>query len=156
MLNTEQKALNINLNKRIYGTFAEIGAGQEVARYFFKVGAAAGTVAKTMSAYDMAVSDSIYGREKSGRYVCEERLEKMLKREFALLEERLRENNPETCFFAFANTVAASSFKTKNPGHGWMGVRFQDGPEGPPSDVILHVRLLDNQNYLQQFGRLQI
>ena len=150
MLNTEQKALNINLNSDIYGTFAEIGAGQEVARYFFKVGGAAGTIAKTMSAYDMAVSDSIYGRGKSGRYVCEDRLEKMLNREFSLLEERLRETRPSAQFFAFANTVAASSFKTKSPGHGWMGVRFQSAPDKPPSDVILHVRLLDNQNYLQQ------
>ena len=150
MINTEQKALSINLNNDIYGTFAEIGAGQEVARYFFKVGGAAGTVAKTMSAYDMAVSDSIYGRGESGRYVCEERLQRMLNREFSLLENRLRQDRPSTQFFAFANTVAASSFKTKSTGHGWLGVRFQSKPNEPPSDVILHVQLLDNQNYLQQ------
>ena len=150
MINTEQKALSINLNNDIYGTFAEIGAGQEVARYFFKVGGAAGTVAKTMSAYDMAVSDSIYGRGESGRYVCEERLQRMLNREFSLLENRLRQDRPSAQFFAFANTVAASSFKTKSTGHGWLGVRFQSKPNEPPSDVILHVQLLDNQNYLQQ------
>ena len=122
---TEQKALEINLDNSIYGTFAEIGAGQEVARYFFQVGAAAGTIAKTMSAYDKVVSDKIYGPEPKGRYVCESRLYKMLDHEYDLMVDRLRESRPDNCFFAFANTVAAINYQKTIKGDGWLGIRFQ-------------------------------
>jgi len=151
-LETEQKALEINLDERIYGAFAEIGAGQEVARYFFQVGAAAGTIAKTMSAYDKTVSDVIYGAEAKGkgRYVCESRLYRMLDHEFALMENRLREERPEQLFFAFANTVSAINYQKTNKGDGWLGLRFQLDPQSPPNDLVLHVRLLDNDNRLQQ------
>ena len=125
ILKAEQKALNINLNKKIYGTFAEIGAGQEVARNFFQAGAAVGTIAKTMSAYDKTYSDSIYGPEESGRYVCESRLYKMLDHEYGLMEERLTEVRPDSSFFVFADTVAAINYKRTIKGHGWLGVRFQ-------------------------------
>lgn len=148
---TKQKALNINLDDTVYGTFAEIGAGQEVARYFFQVGGASGTIAKTMSAYDMVFSDAIYGKEPSGRYVCESRLNKMLQREFSLLIKRLEgKRSLKTKFFAFANTVAASGHLNNKEGHGWIGVRFQHGPKEPCSDVIIHIRLLDKRNLLQQ------
>jgi hypothetical protein len=147
---TEQKALEINLDDRIYGAFAEIGAGQEVARYFFQVGAAAGTIAKTMSAYDKNVSDDIYGPEAKGRYVCESRLYKMLEHEYSLLEKRLRHLRPEQNFFAFADTVTAINYAKTNKGGGWLGLRFQTSPDSPASDVVLHVRLLDNDNRLQQ------
>ena len=111
LLETDQKALEINLDNTIYGTFAEIGAGQEVARYFFQVGAAAGTIAKTMSAYDKTYSDEIYGPEPSGRYVCESRLYKMLDHEYDLMDRRLRNERPECNFFVFADTVAAINFQ---------------------------------------------
>jgi hypothetical protein len=111
VLDTDQKALEINLNEPIYGTFAEIGAGQEVARIFFKVGAAAGTIAKTMSAYDKTFSDKIYGQEKSGRYVCETRLYKMLDHEYHLLHSRLRQERPTNLFFVFADTIAALNYQ---------------------------------------------
>ena len=111
ILKHEQKALNINLNKQIYGTFAEIGAGQEVARNFFQAGAAVGTIAKTMSAYDKTYSDSIYGPEESGRYVCESRLYKMLNHEYSLMEERLTDVRPDSSFFVFADTVAAINYR---------------------------------------------
>lgn len=150
ILKAEQKALNINLNKKIYGTFAEIGAGQEVARNFFQAGAAAGTIAKTMSAYDKTYSDNIYGEEKSGRYVCGSRLYKMLDHEYGLLEERLSEERPETTFFAFADTVAAINYKRTIKGNGWMGVRFQLRPDGPTNDLVLHVKMKDQNNHLQQ------
>src|SRR5680860_758727 len=104
-IDTDQKAPEINLNTKIYGTFAEIGAGQEVARYFFKVGAAAGTIVKTMSAYDKVFSDNIYGEETSGRYVCESRLYKMLDHEYDLLQDRLKEDRGSKTFFAFADTI---------------------------------------------------
>lgn len=149
-LETDQKALEINLDPNIYGAFAEIGAGQEVARYFFQVGAAAGTIAKTMSAYDKTVSDEIYGPEHKGRYVCESRLYKMLDHEFSLLEERLRPIRPEQNFFAFADTVTAINYQKTNKGNGWLGLRFQLTPGGPPNDVVLHVRMLDSDNQLQQ------
>jgi hypothetical protein len=151
-LETEQKALEINLDERIYGAFAEIGAGQEVARYFFQVGAAAGTIAKTMSAYDKTVSDEIYGSEPKGkgRYVCESRLYRMLDHEYALMENRLRQERPKQNFFAFANTVSAINFQKTNKGDGWLGLRFQLDPQRAPNDVVLHVRLLDNDNRLQQ------
>lgn len=150
ILKAEQKALNINLNKSIYGTFAEIGAGQEVARNFFQAGAAAGTIAKTMSAYDKTYSDAIYGAEESGRYVCESRLYKMLDHECSLLDERLEEERPDTKFFAFADTVAAINYKRTIKGNGWMGVRFQLSPDGDYNDLVLHVKMLDQNNHLQQ------
>lgn len=150
LLETEQKALEINLDSSIYGTFAEIGAGQEVARYFFQVGAAAGTIAKTMSAYDKTYSDEIYGPEPSGRYVCESRLYKMLDHEFNLMDKRLRNERPETNFFVFADTVAAINFQRTIKGNGWLGIRFQLQPGGKTNDLVLHVRMLDNDNHLQQ------
>lgn len=152
ILETEQKALEINLDEPIYGCFAEIGAGQEVARHFFQVGAAAGTIAKSMSAYDKVVSDEIYGSETKGlgRYVCEARLYTMLDHEYDLMEERLREPRPEHTFFAFADTVAAINYQKTIKGDGWLGLRFQLSPGEKPNDLIIHVRLLDNDNRLQQ------
>lgn len=144
----EQKALAINLDKLKYGTIVEIGAGQETARLFFGAGAAAGTIAKTMSAYDMSVSDEIYG--KVGRYVSRERLEQMLGREFDLLLDRLSDvRPPETTYFAYAATVTAKSYKSDNECHGWVGMRAQLAPGSEPCDVILHVRMLDDANRLQ-------
>ena len=150
LLETEQKALEINLDPDIYGTFAEIGAGQEVARHFFQVGAAAGTIAKTMSAYDKTYSDKIYGEEASGRYVCEARLYKMLDHEYGLMESRLGNERHGTNFFAFADTVAAINYTRTIKGNGWLGIRFQLQPGGAPNDLVLHVRMLDNDNQLQQ------
>lgn len=147
-ISTQQKALEINLDESKYGTFVEIGAGQEVARQFFSAGAAAGTVAKTMSAYDMTISDEIYG--KASAYVGRERVEQMLSREFDLLMERLSDTKPKTTeFFAYAATVTARSFKQRNECHGWIGVRLQLYPGAPPSEVILHVRMLDDDNQSQ-------
>jgi len=149
LLTTNRKALTINLDEQKYGTFAEIGAGQEVARVFFQAGGAAGTVAKSMSAYDMTFSDSIYG--KAPRYVSRERLVTMLDHEFDLLRERLAESRGDrTAFFVFADTVAAKSFKGNNECHGWMGIRFQPEPGAEPSDIIIHVRMWDRDNLLQQ------
>jgi len=146
---THQKALAINLDPGIYGTVAEIGAGQEVARWFFQVGGAAGSIAKTMSAYDMQVSDQIYG--KSGRYVSRERVEAMLEKEYRLLCERLGDAlESHTRFFAFADTVAARNFTGTNDCHGWIGLRFQTVPGGEPNDIILHVNMLDRTNLRQQ------
>lgn len=152
ILETEQKALEINLDERVYGAFAEIGAGQEVARHFFQAGAAAGTIAKSMSAYDKVVSDEIYGMEEpgKGRYVCESRLYKMLAHEYALMEGRLRTLRPEQCFFAFADTVAAINYQKTIKGDGWLGLRFQLQPGAATNDLVLHVRLLDQDNRLQQ------
>ena len=150
-LPTSQKALQINLDECKYGTFVEIGAGQEVARQFFQAGAAAGTVAKTMSAYDMQVSDAIYGETASGRYVSRERLETMLGREFDLLVERLESSRPKnTTFFSFAATVAARSYSGKGECHGWLGVRLQLYPRAPASEIVLHVRMLDKEARSQQ------
>jgi len=146
---TWQKALDINLDPRIYGALAEIGAGQEVARWFFRVGGAAGTIAKTMSAYDMTVSDQIYG--KAGRYVSRARLLAMLDHEYGLMLERLgSDRGDRTCFFAFADTVAARTFQGSSPCRGWIGLRFQVAPGEPPSDVLLHVVPLDDTNAAQQ------
>jgi hypothetical protein len=146
---TDEKALRINLDAARYGTFAEVGAGQEVARRFFRVGGAAGTIAKTMSAYDMTFSDAIYG--PANRYVSRLRLQKMLDHEYDLLIERLdRKFGAEKTFFVFADTVAARSFKERNESHGWLGVRFQSQPHGQPSQIIIHVRLLDEANIDQQ------
>jgi hypothetical protein len=148
-LTTNQKALKINLDPVFYGTFAEIGAGQEVARWFFKVGGAAGTISKSISAYDMTVSDAIYGHSK--RYVSRERLQGMLDHEHALNIERLKAARGDTtAFFAFANTVAARNYQGTNECHGWMGVKFQTQPRDDDSQIILHVRMLDRVNDLQQ------
>jgi len=150
-LSLKHKVLKINLGKRFYGTFAEIGAGQEVARHFFQAGGASGAIAKTISAYDMTFSDHIYGKEMSGRYVCESRLDKMLDKEFQLLQERLGDTRgKDHQFFVFANTVATLNFKRSNEAHGWLGVKFQDAPGSEVSEVVIHVRMLDPQNILQQ------
>ncbi len=149
-LETEQKALEINLDPHIYGTFSEIGAGQEVARHFFQVGAAAGTIAKTMSAYDKVYSDKIYGPEPSGRYVCESRLYKMLDHEYELMTTRLQNERPDTNFFVFADTVAAVNYSRTIRGDGWLGLRFQLSPDGEPNELVVHVRMHDNDNRLQQ------
>ncbi|HEY0712539.1 MAG TPA: TonB-dependent receptor [Polyangia bacterium] len=139
----------MNLDARRYGTFAEIGAGQEVVRWFFRAGGAAGTIAKSMSAYDMTVSDAIYG--KAERYVCRPRLEAMLAHEYELNLSRLGESRGSTtAFFAFADTVAARGYRSTSDCHGWMGVRFQSRPRDQESQIILHVRMLDSENALQQ------
>jgi hypothetical protein len=146
---TARKALQINLDADKYGTFAEIGAGQEVARWFFHVGGAAGTVAKTISAYDMAVSDAIYGPTE--RYVSRQRLQAMLQYEFDLLLQRLNPARGDKCnFFVFANTVATRSFTRQEEGSGWLGIRFQTQPREAPSEIIIHVRMLDKENARQQ------
>lgn len=146
---THNKALKVNLDPRWYGTFAEIGAGQEVVRWFFRVGGAAGTIAKSISAYDMKVSDAIYGR--SERYVSKGRLQAMLDRELDLNIERLGSvRGDSTAFFAFADTVVARSFKGGNECHGWMGIKFQSRPRDEPSQILMHVRMLDAEASLQQ------
>lgn len=143
-LSTSFKALKINNDESRYGSFAEIGAGQEVARHFFQAGHASGTIAKSMSAYDMTFSDAIYGKEESGRYVCESRLEKMLNKEFEHVNERLTETRGKnSSFFSFANTVAT------NRGHGWIGVKYQLTPLSPAHTIVLHVKMLDHTR-LQQ------
>ncbi|WP_421879626.1 TonB-dependent receptor [Marinoscillum sp.] len=147
-LTTKEKALSLNLDDKIYGTIAEIGGGQEVADYFFKAGAASGTIAKTMSAYDMTFSDAIYG--KSVRYVCEDKLMKMLDREYSLLAQRLTNRAKRSHFFAFANTVETLNFKRTNQGHGWIGLRFQKHPNSDPNDCVIHVILKDNDPLWQQ------
>src|ERR1044072_7155005 len=148
-LGTDKKAFQINPAAKKYGTCAEIGAGQEVARRFFHVGGAAGTVAKTMSAYDMTFSDAIYGT--ADRYVSRNRLQTMLDHEYNLLIERLNEKfGNERAFFVFADTVAARSFKQHNESHGWLGVRFQEQSRGEPSQIIIHIRMLDESNVDQQ------
>ncbi|MEM6766402.1 MAG: TonB-dependent receptor [Bacteroidota bacterium] len=147
-LSTKEKALQINLDGKVYGSFAEIGAGQEVAAQFFKAGGASGLIAKTMSAYDMAFSDAIYGKTK--RYVSRERLMTMINKEYVLLPERLPQRKDGTCFFAMANTVETLNFKRTNQGHGWIGVRFQKIPNGAPNDCILHVILKDDTALEQQ------
>jgi hypothetical protein len=148
-LSPAQKALRINIDGTRYGTFAEIGAGQEVGRFFFRAGGAAGTVAKTISAYDMAVSDAIYGPTE--RYVSRQRLQGMLQYEYDLLLERLNETRGDKShFFAFANTVATRSFSRQEEGHGWLGIRFQAQLRQQPSDIIIHVRLLEKEPFRQQ------
>ena len=147
-LDTQQKALRLNLDRSKYGTLAEIGAGQEVARWFFLAGQAAGTIAKTISAYDMAVSDAIYGH--SHRYVCRERLIAMLEHEYALLLERLSATRgANTCFFAFADTVATRG-PGRESGDGWLGVRFQHDPAAEPSEIVVHVAMLDRARVHEQ------
>jgi hypothetical protein len=148
-LQVEKKAFQINMDPHIYGAFAEIGAGQDVARRFFAVGGAAGTVAKTISAYDMTFSDAIYGA--CGRYVSRARLDSMLTHEYKLLIERLDEKvGGARTFFAFADTVAARSFRRHAESQGWMGVRFQKQPRTEPNEIIIHVRMLDPRNLQQQ------
>ena len=147
----EAKALRINLNEYIYGTFAEIGAGQEVVRHFFRAGSSSGTIAKTMSAYDKNFSDNIYGGENDKRYVTEARLNKMLDHEMELLENRLpRDQYPDKMFFTYANTVATIDFAKKFKGHGWMGIRFQTNPKENYSEITLHVRFHQSEARLQQ------
>ena len=141
ILSTKDKALRINLNENIYGTFSEIGAGQEVARHFFRAGGASGTIAKTMSAYDKGFSDAIYGIENDLRYVTQSRLTKMLNHEINLLESRVdRAIHTEKMFFSFANTVATIDFAKKYKGHGWMGIKFQTESKTKYSEIKLHVR----------------
>jgi len=148
-MDTHQKALQVNLDVSLYGTFAEIGAGQEVARWFFRVGGAAGTIAKAMSAYDMAFSDAIYGA--SERYVSKQRINAMLDHEFRLLIERLdAKRGDSTRFFVFADSVAAKSYTRKDEAHGWLGIRFQTAPRAEPSQIIMHVRLHDRENVQEQ------
>jgi hypothetical protein len=149
VLDTHRKALAINLAHDRYGTFAEIGAGQEVARWFFHVGGASGTIAKSMSAYDMAVSDAVYGHTE--RYVSRERLQSMLDYEHDLNVQRLSATRGDsTAFFVFADTVAAKGFRNTKECHGWMGLRFQSHPRDAESQIVLHVRMLDRETSLQQ------
>jgi len=148
-IDPHQKALAVNLDQRRYGTFAEIGAGQEVVRWFFRAGGAAGTIAKSISAYDMTVSDAIYGRGE--RYVCRERLERMLEYEHGLNLERLRERRGNTtAFFVFADTVKARGFSGSSECHGWLGVRFQSHPRDADSQILIHVNMLDREKEAQQ------
>ena len=145
---TEEKALKINLTKDIYGCFAEIGAGQEVAANFFKAGGSSGTIAFTQSAYDMKVSDSLYG--ETLRYVCEERLETMLDTEYKNIAETLPGKHTESRFFAFCNTVESLNYHKTNQGQGWVGIRFQLHLNGPVNDIILHINMHDNSHKGQQ------
>ncbi|HLB45121.1 MAG TPA: hypothetical protein VJK49_06995 [Candidatus Limnocylindrales bacterium] len=148
-IDTHFKALQVNLDPVKYGTFAEIGAGQEVARWFFRVGGAAGTIAKAMSAYDMTFSDAIYG--PCDRYVSRRRLQTMLEHEYGLLVERLQaQRGTRTKFFVFADTIATRSYSRQDDGHGWLGMRFQAEPLAPPSDITIHVRLTDGETEQQQ------
>ncbi len=143
------KALRINLNEHIYGTFAEIGAGQEVVRWFFQAGGAAGTVSKSISAYDMQVSDELYGT--CSRYVCRERLEAMLDKEQTLNQDVLGlHRGKDSCFFTFADTVSARNYTGTNECHGWLGIRFQSRAQSPDSTIVIHVRMLDSDNAAQQ------
>ncbi|MDO5607517.1 MAG: TonB-dependent receptor [Capnocytophaga sp.] len=145
------KALRINLNENIYGTFAEIGAGQETVRHFFRAGAASGTIAKAMSAYDKEFSDAVYGVEPDGRYVTESRLKKMLDYEIKLIESRLtRENHPNKLFFSYANTVATIDFSKRYKGHGWVGLRFQTEPQGAYNEIVIHIRFHQTEARAQQ------
>lgn len=148
-LSTLEKALDLNLDSSRYGTFAEIGAGQEVVRWFFQAGGAAGTISKSISAYDMQVSDAIYG--KCQRYVCRDRLEAMLDYEQSLNRERLSgSRGEETSFFTFADTVSARNYLGTNECHAWMGIRFQAAPHADDNTIIIHARMLDDSNAAQQ------
>ena len=148
---TKDKALRINLNDNIYGTFAEIGAGQETVRHFFRAGGSSGTIAKAMSAYDKDFSDAIYGIEEDGRYVTESRLKKMLEHEVNLIEKRLdRTKHPNKMFFSYANTVATIDFSKRYKGHGWVGLKFQIEPDEPYNEIILHIRFKENDARIQQ------
>jgi hypothetical protein len=148
---TKDKALRINLNENIYGTFAEIGAGQETVRHFFRAGGSSGTIAKAMSAYDKDFSDAIYGVETDNRYVTQERLKKMLSYETKLIETRLkRDKHPSKIFFSYANTVATIDFAKKFKGHGWVGIRYQIEPDEDYNEIILHFRFKETDSRLQQ------
>ena len=148
---TKDKALRINLNENIYGTFAEIGAGQETVRHFFRAGGSSGTIAKAMSAYDKDFSDAIYGNEDDGRYVTESRLKKMLNHEVRLIEERLkRDKHPNKMFFSYANTVATIDFAKQFKGHGWVGIKYQVEPDEDYNEITLHIRFKENDARLQQ------
>ncbi|MBI1185149.1 TonB-dependent receptor [bacterium] len=155
-LTLKEKALSINLDSKIYGSFSEIGAGQEVAANFFQAGGASGTIAHSTSAYDMKISDSLYGEAR--RYVCEDRLVTMLHTEFKQLNEKLPHRADDSKFFSFADTVETINYHKSNQGHGWMGIRFQLRPHGPVNDVVLHVKMHDNVALLQQkaLGRLGV
>ena len=147
----KDKALRINLNENIYGTFAEIGAGQETVRHFFRSGGSSGTIAKAMSAYDKDFSDAVYGVENDGRYVTEERLKKMLTLEGQIIEERLsREKHPTKLFFSYANTVATIDFAKQFKAHGWVGIRYQIEPDEAYNEIILHIRFKETDARLQQ------
>ncbi len=147
----KQKALRINLNEHIYGTFVEIGAGQETVRNFFRAGGASGTICKTMSAYDKDFSDAIYGHDKGGRYVTETRLKRMLEFEMELIEDRIsRIKHPDKMFFVYANTVATIDFAKRYKGHGWVGIKYQIEPYQEYSEIILHIRFKENDARLQQ------
>lgn len=158
-LTIKNKALRVNLNESIYGTFAEIGAGQETVRNFFRAGGASGTIAKTLSAYDKEFSDAIYGLEPEGRYVTEARLKSMLSTETRLIEERLkRDKHPDKLFFSYANTVATIDFAKRYKGHGWLGIRFQAHPKQEYSDILLHIQFHQNSAVHQQItlGKLGV
>jgi len=147
----KDKALRINLNEHIYGTFAEIGAGQETVRHFFRSGGSSGTIAKAMSAYDKDFSDAIYGIEEDGRYVTESRLKKMLTHEVELIERRLdRSKHPNKMFFSYANTVATIDFAKQFKGHGWVGIKYQIEPDEDYNEIILHIRFKETDARLQQ------
>lgn len=147
----ENKALRINLNEHIYGTFAEIGAGQETVRNFFRVGYASGTIAKTMSAYDKDFSNAIYGIGKDARYVTEVRLRAMLSYETNLIEQRIkREKYPNKIFFSYANTVTTIDFAKKYKGHGWVGIRFQTKVDEDYNEILIHLQFHENSAGLQQ------
>jgi hypothetical protein len=151
VLPSKAKALKLNLNKYIYGTFAEIGAGQETVRHFFRAGGASGTIAKAMSAYDKEFSDAVYGIEEEGRYVTEERLKRMLAYEIELCEDRLhRKHHPGKMFFSYANTVTTIDFAKKFKGHGWVGIKFQLDPLEDYNEIILHIRFKETDAKLQQ------
>ena len=151
ILTAAQKALRINLDNTIYGTFAEIGAGQETVRHFFRAGGASGTIAKAMSAYDKDFSDDIYGIEKDNRYVTENRLRKMIGHEFGLITKRLnRDKHPDKKFFAYSNTIATINFSKSFKGHGWLGIRFQTEPNKEPNEIIIHIRMHENEARYQQ------
>lgn len=151
IFSTKRKALLLNLDRTKYGTIAEIGGGQEVARYFFQVGGASGTIAKTISAYDKTFSDHLYNQGNSDRYVSQSRLEKMIDCEYReLLTVLTDKREPDIRFFAFANTVETLNFKKNNQGHGWLGVKFELTKPGKPNEVVIHVRLLENDGVLQQ------
>lgn len=152
ILSTTRKALLINLDGKFYGTIAEIGGGQEVARNFFQAGGASGTIAKTISAYDMAYSDALYCKGKKERYVSKERLQKMLSIEYNELISVLKETrDPKTCFFVFANTVVTLNYTKDNDARGWLGVKFQLQSDSDPNEVVVHTSLLENDNLLQQY-----
>ena len=150
-LTTMQKAFNLNMDLAKYGTIAEIGAGQEVSRFFFRAGGAAGTIAKTISAYDMDFSDAIYGKEEDHRYVTESRVKKMLEKEFRLVLERVGDKRPKnSTYFAFADTITAKSYSQKSECHGWLGIKLQLFSGAEPCEILLHVRMLDESNLMQQ------